>query len=92
MNGAFLRPVIFKNQKSIYMAINRKFNSKLFARDIIAKRENDVLTIRAAAEKAGVSVSTMFKAESGEGERIEVRNFQAICNFIETSAQKYFEK
>jgi hypothetical protein len=70
---------------------NVKFDSKLFAKDILKKRTTDGLTFRAihAATKGKLSISTLQRIEAGT-QVPTAETLADVCNWLKIPVQNYF--
>lgn len=67
--------------------INGHFDTKQFAKDILAKREKDNLTFTDVAKAAGVERTTIYRAEAGRP--IVINAICDLCNWLGKPVQDY---
>ena len=75
--------------KTIMKTINKPFNGKQLAKDIISKRETGNISVAKAVDEIGInSNATLHRAELGEA--VGVDSLYKICNWLGKPVQAYF--
>lgn len=70
-------------------SINKDFNLKRFAADILATREKKDMTMRVFSEWTGLGIATLFRAESGRN--VDIKTLVILCNYMGVQVQTYFQ-